>query len=165
MAPFTETRKCRVLLIVAGRFQRSWVLALAAGVLLALPMASCGGTTRSAAAVCHVFATDGVAFHDHYQHVADSMNSSNVFGSIADLASVPGRMAELLSKMDAVAPKDVEPAFASLASTFQQMASSEAQGALHPLSGLASSLALALTSQGAFDEVNAYLTKHCGPRR
>jgi hypothetical protein len=134
------------------------------GVLAGIVMAAsgCSGSSRSALAVCKVFDTAGVAFHDHYERLARTTNSTNVLSSLAAVAGAPGRLADLMSKMDAVAPSDIEPAFKTLADTYQQMATNESGDVLHPLGGVISSLSLGLNAEGASEEVNAYVARHCG---
>lgn len=130
-------------------------------VTLALGLSGCIGSSRSTAAVCHVFETDAVAFHNHYEEEAKTTNESNAFGALADVGEAPGRLAEIMSKMEAVAPSDIEPAFKTLAGAFKEMSQNEGKDALDPLSGLASGFSLAFSSAHAFSEVDTYLTKHC----
>jgi hypothetical protein len=121
--------------------------------LMVLSLTSCG-SSRSAAAVCHVFNTAGVALHNHYEQLA---RSGNLLGSLAAVAGAPGRLADLMAEEEAVAPSDIASSFKTLAETYREMGRSEASG----LGGLASDLSLGLNAQGASEHVNAYLGTHC----
>jgi hypothetical protein len=121
--------------------------------IVSLCLAGCG-TTRSAAAVCHVFNTAGVALHNHYEDLA---RSGDLLGSLAAVPGAPGRLADLMAEEEAVAPSNIAPSFKTLSQTYRQMGSSEASG----LGGLASDLTLGLNAQGASEHVNAYLAQHC----
>lgn len=132
---------------------------LAAG-LVGASLAGCLGDGRSAEAACEVWETDGLALHDRFEQNADQV-SSDLPGALAEIAGSPGRIATLLDKMAAVAPTDVEPAFAHLAAALRQTGQTAADGVSNPLGALASGLALALTSQGDVDAVNGFLAEHC----
>lgn len=132
----------------------------AALILGGLLLAGCSGT-RSAAAVCQVFATDGVAFHNHYEQEAKTTNQSSALGTLADVMVAPSRIAVLMDKMDAVAPSDIEPAFKVVADTFHTAAKNQGSAALNPIGSLFSDLSLGLGSHQAFSEVDAYLADHC----
>jgi hypothetical protein len=141
---------------------RATVAAVALSVLSAISLAGCFGSGRSAEAVCKVFNKDGKAFMDHYNHLASSTNDANVLFALADLAGAPGRLADLMGKFAAAAPKDIEPDFQTLADAFHEVAKSQGENALHPLKALANSLALGINTQGAMQRTGTYLREHCG---
>lgn len=123
------------------------------------------GEERSTAAVCEVFETDGAALHDRFQERADSLSQGSdgdrVLGSIGELLAAPGRLAHLMAKMAAVAPKDIEPAFSALAESFGKIGDSAGANATNPIGALASSLALGAQIQGPWEEADRFLSEHC----
>lgn len=144
------------------------VLVLAAVVVVVggvLVIRAATGDGRSAAAVCKVFETDGVALHDRYEGTANSLannpSDEQLFGGLAELASAPGRFAGLLAKMAAVAPKDIEPQLTTLAEALREAAKNAGDGALNPVGGLVKSIALGLSTQGEVEDVNRYLSDNC----
>lgn len=137
---------------------RLWA-AVAAAVLALAWLGGCFREERSAAAVCRVFKEQGGALHDHYQRTADAMSQDTLLTSVADLLGAPGRIADLMSKLAAVAPEDIQPTFQTLADTFREIGKNEA----HPFAGLLSNLALSVNAAGAFDDANAYVKAHCEP--
>jgi hypothetical protein len=147
MAPFTE---------IALR-TRARVFG-AAAVLLVLALSGCFGSDRSAAAVCRVWDTDGRALHDQLGYTPKTAN--DLPGALANLAGAPGRVADLMDSMAAVAPSDIEPSFKTLADAFRQVGASESAG--DPLSALAGGLAAGVNAQGAVAQVNAFLASNCG---
>jgi hypothetical protein len=138
-------------------------LAVIAAVLTvaATLLSGCVLDGRSAAAVCKVWDKDGLALHDQFAGTS-TQASSNLPGALATLAGAPGRVALLMDKMAAVAPKDVEPSFKALASAFHQMGANEGTGVVDPLAALAGGLAAAFNAQGAAEDVNRFLSQHCG---
>jgi hypothetical protein len=139
----TRTRRLRV--------------ALAVGVIAALLLSGCFWDNRSVEAVCQVWDSDGLALHRQLT-INHSQARQNPIGALAQIASAPGQLGDLMEKMAAVAPSDVEPSFQELANAFHQMAQNEGD----PMAALASGLAGAFTTQGAANEVNSFLAQHCG---
>lgn len=138
-----------------------WLMALST---VALTLASCGGTSRSAHAVCNVWRTDGKALHDQLEARSNDA-SSDPFGTLASIAGTPGKVASLMDKLAAVAPTNVEPNFKNLAAAFHDMANSEGAGAIDPLAALASGLAGAFNTQDDVEAVDHFLRRCGGGKR
>lgn len=128
-----------------------------AGVVLAVRHFDQSG--RSAAAVCEVWDTDGVALHNSFQHPS---RSDGGLSGLAQLAGAPGALGDLMAKMAAVAPSDVEPAFQELADTFHSIGAGEGSGVSDPLSVLISGFAAGASAQAAVQQVNQFLLTNCG---
>ncbi len=127
----------------------------------ALLVSGCFWDNRSAGAVCHVWDTDGLALHNHLE-VNQSHAQQNPIAALAQVAAAPGEVGDLMAKMAAVAPSDVEPSFQQLAEAFHQVGQNEGTAAVNPLAGLANGLANAFAAQGAADNVNQFLAHNCG---
>lgn len=138
------------------RTRMAVMLGLGAFVMVALE--GCG-QDRSAAAVCKVWDRDGLALHDR---LASVDASKDLGGALAEIAGSPGRLADLMDRLAAVAPKDVEPAFAGLGAALRKSSDNAGAGAGNPLGALAGGLALAISSQGDVETVNGFLAQHCG---
>jgi hypothetical protein len=130
-------------------------------VLAALKLSGCFGDDRSIAAVCQVWNTDGLALHNQLAGTSGTAQS-NPFGTLAELGSAPGSHGRPDGQMAAVAPSDIEPSFQTLAAAFQQISQNAANGLNDPLSALAGGMAEAVSSRGAVDDVNNFLSKNCG---
>ena len=110
---------------------RSLIQAIASCAACGLPLLvlmGCANSSRSALAVRKVLNTDGVVLHNRYEKLADSTNASNVLASLAAVAGAPGRIADLLSKLEAVAPPNIAPAFKTLAGSYREMGENEGKG-------------------------------------
>lgn len=123
------------------------------------------GEERSAAAVCEVFETEGAALHDRFEESADSLSrdqdGDQLLSGIAELIAAPGRFAHLMDKMAAVAPKDVEPAFAALADAFRKVAENAGENATNPIGAIASGVLTGAQVQGQWEEANRLLSENC----
>jgi hypothetical protein len=116
---------------------------------------------RSVEAVCRVWDTEGVALHARLEQTGSDA-SGDPFNALASLAGAPGQIGQLMGKMAAVAPSNIEPDFQSLAQAFAQIGSNEGSGLSDPLGALGSSLALGFNEEAAASSVNAFLAGTCG---
>jgi hypothetical protein len=132
------------------------VVLLLAGVVLA----SCSGSNRSAAAVCHVWDTQAVPLHNRYQSDATGKFSLQ---ELADLIAVPQTLANLMGNLAAVAPEPIETDFSELQHAFQNEVNNAGQAVTNPIGALSSGLVSGLESLGPYDRVNSYLSNNCGP--
>jgi len=142
------------------------VTGVLAVLVIAIGVAGCGNS-RSAAAVCRVWDNDGAALHNKYtndgnQFSGQSSGLAGPLAAIGDLITAPSQLADLFSKMAAVAPNAIEPDFESIASTFKDEQKEEGEALSNPLEALGSGLLNAVESGGAYDRVNAYLSANCG---
>lgn len=147
-------------LLTTGRLRAAAVAVMLAAACLQL--SGCG-SGRSVAAVCNVWDTEGLALHERYEHDAKNVKS---FGSmLTDLASVlgaPGELAHMMSRMAGVAPTEVQPDFESVAEAFKKLADSESTAIADPLGAIGGNLVDALSSEGSFSRVNAFISSNCG---
>jgi hypothetical protein len=125
-----------------------------------LSMAACGGTTRSANAVCHVFDTQGVALHNKYQSDANEA-STDPLPAIVDAVLVPQQFATLMDNMAAVAPAPIDGDLVSLNSYFKQLAANEPGAIADPLKTLAANTVRSIQVYGSFNRVNQYILANC----
>lgn len=135
---------------------------LASGPLLALLVttSACGGQTRSAAAVCHVLATKGVALRDRYENDAASV-ATDPLPTLVDLVLVPQQFSDLMNEMAAVAPMPIESDFTSLAQYFQAISKSEPGSVSDPLGTLGANVIRSIRVAEPYSRVNSYLTDNC----
>jgi hypothetical protein len=140
-------------------------VALACFVAAASLVSACGGSSRSAAAVCKVWDTQGLALHNKFvalDRAQASGGASGMLSSLVGLLGAPNDLATLMSQMAAVAPSSSEPDFTALAASFTKLSNAESQAVTDPLGALGSSLLSAVAVNGSFDRVNRFLSVNCG---
>lgn len=123
--------------------------------------AGCGGSGRSAQAVCHVWDTQAVPLGEHYQQEAKAKPLS--LQDLAGVATLPSTLANLMANLEAAAPEPIEGDFQQLQQAFQKEESSIAQASSDPLGAIASGLLSGVQAVGAYKQANAYLRTNCGP--
>jgi hypothetical protein len=139
------------------------MLALALGACLFL--AACGGSSRSVAAVCNVWDTEGLALHEKFESANKSARGEGAAGVLSALVSVigaPNELARLMSQMAAVAPTSAEPDFEAVGTAFKKLSESEGKAFTDPLGALGGSLMESLAVSGSFTRVNGFLATNCG---
>jgi hypothetical protein len=127
--------------------------------------AGCGSSGRSVAAVCHVWATEGLALHERYENVDKGERTKGAEGMLAGLVSIfaaPNELSGLMTRMAAVAPSSVEPDFEAVASSFKKLSDSESDALTDPLGALGGNLVDALAVSGSYSRVDAFLSTNCG---
>lgn len=134
------------------------VLLLAGGAVVAIRHIDNG---RSVQAVCRVWDTEGAALHARFEQTG-STGSHDPFNALANLAGAPGQIGELMGKMAAVAPSNIEPDFQSLAQAFAQIGNNEGSSLSNPIGALGSALALGFNEEAAANNVNSFLGSNCG---
>jgi hypothetical protein len=125
----------------------------------------CGGSTRSVAAVCHIWDTQGLALHEKYEAVDKAEKTGGSGAVISVLASAigaPNELAHLMSQMADVAPPESQSDFESVASAFKKLAESEGKAITDPLGAIAGSLIESAAVSGSYDRVNSFLATNCG---
>ena len=140
---------------------RRSVTGLAIAVLTTFTVTGCtsSGSTRSLAAYCKEFYSEGTAFRAGYQ----SAQNTDMLTQMAKLISAPQELATFFARLDKVAPDDIEPDIAVLQASFQKQSDNLANHAANPLSGLLSGLVDSLSSTGSWQRVNSWTTQNCGP--
>jgi hypothetical protein len=160
MRPVSEHRRARP----GHGLSRRKVLLVAAP-LASLALLACGSSTRSVAAVCHVWDTEGLALHDKFDSAAQGEQSKGTEGLLAGLASIvgaPSELSRLMSQMADVAPESAAPDFETVASSFKKLSESEGKALTDPLGALGGNLVTALAASGSFNRVNGFLSTNCG---
>ena len=121
---------------------------------------ACEGPARSAAALCSVFDTQGVAQHNKYQRDANKA-SAGPLPTLVDAVLVPQQFASLMGNMAAVAPTPIESDLSTLNTYFKEVAATEPGAITDPLKTLASSVVRSIQVCGSFERVNKYLLRNC----
>lgn len=116
---------------------------------------------RSVKAVCRVWDTEGAALHARLEQTGSNA-AGDPLDALANLAGAPGQIGELMSRMAAVAPSNIEPDFQSLAQAFEQIGSNDGSGLRDPIGALGSALALGFNEEAAANDVNGFLARNCG---
>jgi hypothetical protein len=140
-------------------------LSIALVLTIAVALGGCGGSTRSVAAVCHVWDSQGLALYNKYaqaDHGIQNGGTAGLFKGIVDLVAAPNDLAVLFDRMAAVAPESTAPDFNALASALHKEVDNIGQDATNPLAGIASGLVSGLAMSGSYDRVNQFLTANCG---
>ena len=149
------------------RKRNARLVRLASGGLLScllisgIAFAGCGGSGRSAQAVCDVWDTQAVPLGEHYQQEAKSKQFS--LQDLAGVVTLPSTLANLMANLAAVAPEPIEGDFQQLQQAFQKEESSVGHAASDPLGAIASGIVSGLEAVGAYKQVNTYLRTNCGP--
>lgn len=147
-------------------FIRRALVGIAGAGLLTVLLASCG-TSRSAAAVCHVWDTEGLALHKEYVKDGQALSQTQHFSvgsltAIGDLISSPSQLGSLFSDMAAVAPQPIEHDFTNLADSYKNEQQNLGNALANPLGALGAGLIDGIGSMGSAQRVNNYLAAHCG---
>ena len=144
--------------------------AILTGVLAtALTLSGCMGSsssepTRSKAAFCATFKKQAIALHDKYESADQAASDGTSLGMLSGFSSIvqaPGDMVVLFDSLDKAAPNDIEPSVAEVLNSLRKMQDAQKDALTNPLSALGSGLVSALTSGGAYQQVNDYITANC----
>jgi hypothetical protein len=125
----------------------------------------CGGSTRSAAAVCNVWDTQGLALHERYEAVDQAEKTSGANGVLSVLTSAigaPNELARLMTQLADVAPPESQPDFEAVASAFKKLSESEGKAITDPLGAIADDLVESAATSGSYERVDSFLAKNCG---
>lgn len=132
---------------------------------MCVSLCGCGGSTRSVAAACHVWDTQGLALHEKYEAVASAEKTGGTAGVLSVLASAigaPNELAHLMTEMVNVAPPESQPDFESVASAFKKLAESEGKAITDPFGAIAGAIVESAATSGSYERVDAFLAKNCG---
>lgn len=125
----------------------------------------CGESTRSVAAVCHVWDTQGLALHEKYEAVNKAEKTSGAAGVLSVLASAigaPNELAHLMTAMANVAPPESQPDFETVAAAFKKLSESEGKAITDPLGAIAGDLVESAATSGSYERVDSFLATNCG---
>jgi hypothetical protein len=117
--------------------------------------------TRSVAAVCHVWDTDGLALHNQFAQTGNNA-ASDPGDALGSLIGAPGEVGNLMSKMAGVAPSDVAPDFQALAEAMKQVSDGEGSDIGDPLAAIGTDLVAGFSTQQASQTVDTFLARYCG---
>lgn len=156
MAPrarVTDPSRVRRLLAVAAT-----TLAVSGG---ALALAACG-EDRSPEAYCRAFYSKAAPIRQGYVEANENIETDPL-GGLVKLLSSPGDLASIFDGMVDHAPDDIKSDTVQVRDSFNKLQDNLGKGLSDPLGALGGSLVNSLTSAGAFERVDAYLTEHCPP--
>jgi len=152
----------------AGRHPRAGLRPVILGAFVALAglaLSGCGGSSRSVAAVCHVWDTQGLALHDKYTRDGQAAQGAGLTAALpplADLIRAPNDLATLMTQMGDVAPEPIAPDFETIASSLHKLSDSEGSSISDPLGTLASNVVNGLAVNGSYERVDQFLAANCG---
>lgn len=154
----------------AARFAMTLGLVAAAGAVIAACGGQAGSVPPSAAAVCHVWDTDGLALHNEYQgednaYQGDPNDTNNLLSMVGSLLTFPTQIATLMTRMANVAPSPIKGDLQNLATIFNQESANEAKAITDPLGAIGSGVLGALEGSGSVTRVDQFLAAHCASPR
>jgi hypothetical protein len=127
----------------------------------ALTLSACGSSDeRSPEAYCRAFYTKAAPIRQSYVDANKNMDADPLTG-IIKLIGVPGDMESIFDGMVDHAPDDIKSDTAQVRDSFKKMADTEGDALSNPLLAMGKGLINSLTSAGAFQRVDSYLTAHC----
>lgn len=138
---------------------------VAAVLAAATACSSSDAPTRSIANFCSTYSAEKSKFLTRYASTG-SAQSSPLTGLLLGIQSL-GDVSVILTKLDRVAPDDIEPDVAAVLDSWKQMEGSmgnEASNALNPtglLGAMFSGVLSSLESQGSWTRVGDYVTTNC----
>lgn len=115
------------------------------------------GSTRSVSAYCKTFFEYGKQLRAEYQ----GAQNSDLLTQAAKAIEAPQELATFFSRLDKVAPSDIEPDIAVIRNAFQKESDNLGPAAANPLAGLITNLLTGLTSTGSWQRVNDWTDEHC----
>lgn len=132
--------------------------------LLCAALESCGGPSRSVAAVCKVWDTEGLALHDKYVRAGEGAKRSTAgaLGALISLIGAPSDLARLMRQMGQVAPSEVAPDFEAMADSLKKVSETEGDAITNPFGALAKNLVGSIAVAGSVERVNSFLGRNCG---
>jgi hypothetical protein len=146
--------------------RRSRLVLIAATLTSCVLFLGCGsGSTRSVAAVCHVWDTQGLALHEKYEAADKAAKADGAKGILSVLASAigaPNELAHLMTQMADVAPPESQSDFETVASAFKKLSDSEGKAITDPLGAIAGDLVEPAATSGSFERVDSFLATNCG---
>jgi hypothetical protein len=147
-----------------GRYmRRARLLApLAAACVGVAAVVSGCGDERSAEAYCRAFYAKAAPIRQSYVD-QNKRIESDPFGSIVKLLQAPGDLESIFDSMVDHAPDEIKSDTVIVRDSFGQMQDTMGEAVSNPLGALGQGLVSSLSSGGAFERVNAYLTAHCPP--
>lgn len=143
----------------------------AAALSMALLAAGCGsggsGSARTVENFCATYSSEKAQFTGKYAPIEKS-NSGNALSNLLLGIQSLGDVKVILTKLDKVAPDDIEPDVAEVLDSWKKMQDTlgdEAGNALNPgglIGAMLKGLIASIQSQGSWERVGSYVTKNCG---
>lgn len=133
---------------------------------LSLFVVGCGTPSRSVSAVCHVWDTNGLQYHNQLAAMDAQMtndpNWSSALTALLDIVAAPHNLSILYAQMANVAPEGNEPDFQAVSDFFEQAAKAESQEITDPLAAMGNGLLSSLEDAGSFTRTDDFLDQNCG---
>lgn len=129
--------------------------------LAGLLVSGCGDR-RSAQAFCQTFHSQSATLGAKYRAAAQDSSASQIgtLNGLATVVGVPGDLLVMFTAMDKRAPDDIEPSVAGVIDSLKREEDALGSGSI--LTTLVGGLAASLTSSGAWQNVNNYISRNCG---
>src|SRR5262249_22020508 len=121
-----------------------------------------GGPQRSVASYCHYFFTEGAKIRNQDFKI-DRRTKENPLATIGMVGGAPAEMATFFHHLAGRAPTWISDDVQTIYHAFKKEADDAGTDITDPLGGLASGLANGLASMNAYQRVNDWTTRHCGP--
>lgn len=142
---------------------RKWSLvSLVATSCLGLASLSGCGTQRSVASYCHYFYGEGSTLRNQWIK-ADEQTNTNPLGTLIAVLGAPSQLADFFHNLSQRAPTEIADDVQTISNAFKKLSDSESGDAVDPLGGLASGLVTSLSSAGAYERVDTWTERNCGP--
>ncbi len=124
-----------------------------------LLLAGCG-SDRSPEAYCRSFYEKAAPIRESYVEAGKDVEG-NPLAAIVALFSAPGDLASIFDGMIDHAPDEIRSDTVIVRDSFNEMRESMGDAVDSPLKAIGKGLVNSLTSAGAFQRVDTYLTQHC----
>jgi hypothetical protein len=120
------------------------------------------GEDRSAEAYCRAFYAKAAPIRQSYVDQNQRVES-DPFGSMIKLLQAPGDLASIFDSMVDHAPDEIKSDTVIVRDSFKQMQDTMGKAVSNPLEAMGAGLVSSLSSGGALERVDAYLSAHCAP--
>lgn len=137
---------------------RIWLIA--AGMLAIAAVAPGCGTERSAEAYCRAFYAKAAPIREGYVEAAENADRDPL-GGLATALSASGDLESIFDGMVDHAPDEIKSDTVVVRDSLKRLQDNMGDAASNPLGSLAGNLVAGLTSAGAWQRVDRYLTEHC----
>lgn len=135
---------------------------------LAALVTACGGPKRSVAAFCSTYHSEKQQFLTRYGNLGTSSDNNSLLTDLVEGVQSLGDVTVILTKLDKVAPSDIQPDMDTVLNNWKQEQSTlggEVGHAFSPtsvLGDLGKGLFQAAEANGSWTRVGDYINQHCG---
>ncbi|HEV7493341.1 hypothetical protein [Baekduia sp.] len=139
----------------------SALLAAVATGVSALALSACARSEdRSPEAYCRAFYSKAAPIRQSYMDADANMKADPLTG-ILKLLQAPGDLESIFDSMVDHAPDEIKSDTVQVRDSFKKLADTEGEALSNPLLAMGKGLINSMTSAGAFQRVDTYLTAHC----